>query len=410
MKVLCVMPSYWPAFKFGGPIYSVHYLNKVLAKKGIDISVYTTNVGLEGEVSLNNEVWLDGVKVTYFNFINFFEVLGPTGWQCSPSMSRALKNSMKHFDIVYIISIWNFPILAASHYCRKFNKPYIISPRGALDDYTFAVKAWKKKPYFNLISKRDIINSAGIHFTTEEEFNNWNRLFNIKCKEYIVPNGIILDDYVHFLSKNELKTKYPFLKNKKILLFLGRIHPKKGLDILIDAFHRLINTRKNVHLLIVGNDEENYKNILKKQIMNLGMEYSDLSVGENNVQNTDITFTGMLTGKNKLAAMSGSDIFVLTSYSENFGMAVVESMACGVPVIISNRVGVHKEIKKSNAGIIVEPNAKSIYIGLNKVLDNQAMANKIANNGKTMVMNYYDIQKVADNMIHVFDDILRKAK
>jgi len=149
MKLLCVIPSYWPAFQFGGPIYSVHGLNNALVKKGIDVTVYATNVGLGKKVLLNQEVNVNGVKVTYFTFIKFFEFLGTTGWQFSWCITKALKKNLKKYDIIYIPGIWNYPSVIAGYYCRQYNKPYIIAPKGMLYPYTIKKKDWKNGHIIN---------------------------------------------------------------------------------------------------------------------------------------------------------------------------------------------------------------------------------------------------------------------
>ena len=124
MNILCVIPAYWPAFKFGGPIFSVHGLNKALVKKGANVSVYTSNVGLDDNTPVNEEVDVDGVKVTYFASSKFFDFLGATGWQFSLPLTQALKRNLQSFDIVYIVALWNYPIAAAAYYCRKYGRFY----------------------------------------------------------------------------------------------------------------------------------------------------------------------------------------------------------------------------------------------------------------------------------------------
>lgn len=397
MKLLCVIPSYYPAFQFGGPIYSAHSLNKALVKKGVDVTVYSTSVGLDGKVLVNQEVEVDGVKVTYFAFTKFFEFLGATGWQFSLPMRRALKNNLKAFDIVYIVAIWNCPTAVAVHYCKKYKKPYVISPRGHLYPYTAGKKSWKKLPYYHLIAKRDLKNAAAIHYTTEDEAEKCHSFLGLKNQAIIIPNGIVLSEFNDLPPKESLTNRYPILKDKKVILFLGRINWKKGLDILVKAYAELAKKGNDIHLLIVGNDEEGYGEKVKKWI-------KDYELWDR------VTFTGMLTGKDKLQALVGSDVFVLPSYSENFGMAVVEAMASGLPVAISNKVGIYKEVGKNKAGIVVECNVESLYRGIKSVLDNENLAEELSINGKKLVENYYDIDKVADRMIEVYEKILLRVR
>jgi glycosyltransferase involved in cell wall biosynthesis len=386
MKILCVTPSYYPAFKFGGPIYSVHYLNKALSKKGIDINVYTTNVGLEN-VFLNKEIIIDGVKVNYFEFTKFFEFFNPSGWQFSLPLKNALKNNIKKFDLIYIVSTWNFPVFISSYFSEKYKKPYIISPRGHLYFDVLKKKFWKKLPYYYIFLKR-YLNRAFIHYTTYDEALNCHSFLKLKSKYFVVPNGIELNEFQ--------KIKKLENKDKKIILFLGRINWKKGLDILISAYAKILKERNDLHLLIVGNDEDGYIERVKRWIKNYGII-------------KDVTFTGILTGEEKLKVYSKSDIFVLPSYSENFGMSVIEAMACGIPVIISEKVGLSNEIRKNKAGLVVETNEESLYKGIKTLLDNENLRKECVENANKLVENY-DINKVAEKMIEIYEKIVKYKK
>jgi len=123
-----------------------------------------------------------------------------------------------------------------------------------------------------------------------------------------------------------------------------------------------------------------------------------------------VLFTGMLNGDEKLAAFVDAELFVLPSYSENFGMAVVEALACGTPVVISNKVGICREIELNRAGIVVETDPKSLFIGIKTLLDNEELRREVAKNGRRLVEEYYDIDKVADKMIKTYQEVARIAK
>ena len=123
MRLLFVAPYYWPAFQFGGPVPANHGLVKALARKGVDVTVYTTNVGLDSKVPVNQEVMLDGARVFYFSFARFFERFAESGWQFSVPMSRALCRSVGSFDVLHIAGIWGYPTAVAAHYARKRRVP-----------------------------------------------------------------------------------------------------------------------------------------------------------------------------------------------------------------------------------------------------------------------------------------------
>ena len=389
MNLLCVIPSYWPAFQYGGPIISVHSLNKALVKKGVNVSVYTTNVGLKGRMQANQEVNIDGVKITYFDFLRPFEFVGRTGWQISLTMTKALKENLKKFDVTHIHAVWNYSTGVTAHYCRKVGKPYIITPRGTIYPYTLGNRAWKKLPYFKLIAKRDLQSASAIHYTTEDELEKCHSFLGFQNKAVVVPNGVDLAEFNDLPSREMLKDRYPELSNKKIILFLGRINWKKGLDILVQSFGMLKREKNDLHLLIVGNDENCYESKVRKWIKEEGL-----------IDN--VTFTGLLTGHEKLEAYAGSDVFVLPSYSENFGMSVIEAMACGLPVIISDQVGLYKEVEKAKAGVVISTDATHLAESITSLLNNAGMQEELRKNGGMLVKEKFTWDKISEQMIKTY--------
>ncbi len=407
MKLLTVIPNYWPAFLHGGPVISVHYLNKALVRKGIDVTVYTTNVDLAGKVPPDEEVNIDGVKVTYFTFLNLFEFIAPFGWQFSWRMTQALKEKLKAFDLIYIVTIWSYPTTVAAYYSRLYRKPYVLAPRGMLYPETFSKKAWKKWPYYHLVARKDLEGASAIHYTTEDEAKKTHSFLGLNNPTIIVPNGIELSEFSDLADREQLEVRYPHLKDKKTILFLGRINWKKGLDILVKAYAMLIKDRKDLHLFIVGPDEKGYSEKVKRWIRKYGMNYIDYGLRDKDYgEDVQVTFTGMLTGKEKIEAYAASDIFVLPSYSENFGMSAVEAMACGLPVVISNKVGIYKEIERNKAGIVIDTDAKNLYQGIKLLLEDSELREEIAINGRRLAEEYYNIDKVADKMIEAYQEIL----
>jgi glycosyltransferase involved in cell wall biosynthesis len=411
MKILCVIPSYWPTFAHGGPIFSVHNLNKALAKKGVDLTVYTTNAGLSDKVPLNQEVNIDGVKVTYFSFTKLLEFLGTIGWQFSRPITRALKKNLPTFDLVYIVNIWSYPALAASYYSRLYGLPYIVVPSGMLYPNTLSKKAWKKILYYSLLVKRDLFSASAIHYTAADEAEKTHAFLSLENQPIIVPNGVDLSEFSNLPDQEKLKLRYPHLRGKKIILFLGRIHWIKGIDILLKAYALLAQNRDDLHLLLVGDGDRRYGNKVKKWLKEYGLDFTDSeSDAKSQKENAQVTFSGAMIGRQKLEAYAGSDIFVLSSYSENFGMAVVEAMACSLPVVISNKVGIYKEVEQKKAGIVVDADVNSLYQGMKLLLENPGLKKELASNARKLVQDCYDIEKVADKMIEVYRQTILRSK
>lgn len=386
MKVLHLIPSYLPLEKYGGPIYSTHLLCKYLFKKGVNITVFTTAPNFEKERIIDN------IKVKYFNYYGYEH------YNFSPSLFKSLSKEIKNFEIVHITAIWNFPVFAGAYLSRKFKLPYIISPIGSLDPDVVKSKSYIiKKIYYYLISKKYIEKASLIHYTTKYEKEKTERYFKIKNKGIIIPRGIEIPKFENEHNKYVIFDTHPFLKNKKYILFLSRINWKKGLDILIPAFYEISKEFKDIYLVITGPDNEGYGRNVKRWVKNYGLERK-------------VIFTGPLYGDEKISILKNAEVFVLPSYSENFGMAAVEAMACGTPVVISERVGIYREVMKHDAGIITKISRESVYKGIKILLENKNFSQKISKNAKKLVKEYYDINKVVENMIRIYEKIISSSK
>lgn len=415
MRILCVTPSYWPAFQYGGPIFVNHYLNVALIKSGIDVIVYTTNVGLGRKVPENEEIHVDGVKVIYFSITRVLECLGATGWQYSWRMTDALKKSLRHFDLVNLNAIWNYPSAAAAFLCRVHHVPYVVTAHGALYPYTLSSKRWKKLPYYYLVARQILTGASAVHYTGADEADKCHSRLALRNRAVVVPYVIDLSEFDDILRQDTLSNRFRIPKGRKTVLFLGRINWKKGLDILIKAFALVEKQRDDVHLLIVGNDEGGFERQVKNMISDCGMQYEDqgtkvcgLESRQSNPR-SKITFAGMLTGNEKIAAYTGSDIFVLPSYSENFGVVVVEAMACGIPVIVSDQVGIHREIAESKAGIVTRTDPKQLAEAMVTLLENPEMCRQMGRNGKKLLEEKFAPNKVANRMIETYQSLVGQS-
>ncbi len=292
-----------------------------------------------------------------------------------------------------IFDFYNLPLLLQK-------TPFICSPHGTFMQEAYKMKLFKrvkKDIFLKLLGKRILEKAKLIHLITEEEKRHFLQFFpEFEDKIRVVPNGLILSELEADLTKGDLLKKYPYLKDKKIILFLSRINWIKGHDLLIPAFAKLHSKMKEVHLIIAGKDDgDGYENEVRKLVEEYNL-------------NDSITFAGFVSGIDKLLLLYGSDIFVFPSYSENFGVAVVEAMACGLPVVISDKVGISNEIKANNAGIIVQTNIESIYEGIKRLLKDENLRKTISKNGKRLVMEYYNIEKVTDKIIEMYEEALKK--
>ncbi len=376
----------------GGPIQSVHLLNKFLAKQGVEITVYTTNVGLKDDKNLllGEKVEIDGVKVFYFPYYGYIH------YTFSPSLFLALVKNIRKFDLIHITGVWNFPVCAAAFWARFYKKPYIISPRGSLMKNPLAKKgSFKKKIYLWFFSKRDLRKAIAIHFTTEAEKEDYLKAGLPLKKAIIIPNSFDMAEFEKQIAEIFFRNKFNISDDKKIILFLGRLNWIKGLDTLISAFAEVIKKESKAVLILAGPDDEGYKKNIQLLITNYQLQ-------------NNVIFTGILLNNDKIAAFRESDVFVLPSYSENFGMAAVEAMICGLPVVITRGVGISGEVEKADAGLVVEKDVNQVAEAILKILNNPELAKKMGENGRRLVEQEFSSEKVAESFLKEYNEILKE--
>ncbi|MGF7046296.1 glycosyltransferase involved in cell wall biosynthesis [Paenibacillus sp. DS2015] len=388
MRILHVIANV--ATRYGGPTQALMGMAKSLVVTGSEVTIYTTNQDGNGvlDVPLEIPIMKDGVEIRYF------PIQSPRFFGTSIPMARELKQELKRgkYDIVHIHSLYLFHGAVVAHYCRKYGIPYIVSPHGSLDPYIHK-RHRKRKAFIELLFENKNLNHASaLHYTTEEE-KVLARPFIKHDRSFVVPNGLYIEEYEGQVVLGSFREKYPEMNNKKIILFFSRLNFKKGLDLLIEAFVKVVAEKDDVHLVITGPDNEGYGQIVKGWIQ--AKELQD-----------HVTFTGMLTGQDKLAVLRESDLFVLPSYSENFGIAVIEAMICGLPVIISNKVNICHDLINHQAGEVVNCDSTELAASILKLLDNPEYASRLVENGMRLVESQFQWSKVGESLNNNYKSIL----
>lgn len=393
MRILHVIPSYIQAYRYGGAVKAAHELCRTLVKKGLEVLVITTDVDWEKrlDIPLGRPVDIEGVKVIYY----------PSGllksFYYSGGLARAVKEHIPNFDITHIHSVYLYPTMVAAYWCRRYKRPYLINPFGALDPSMIALKSkLKKSLYIKFIEAGNINNASVVHVASDYEKDRYMSL-GFRAPAVVVPRGIDLQDYADRGQLHGLRTRYPQLKDKKVVLFLSRIHVKKGLDILASAFKKVYEKDKDVYLVIAGPSEKGYGENVKRL-------FEAARTGDR------VLYTGTLLGDDKLAALYGSDIFVLPSYGENFGISILEAMTCGLPIVTTDCVGLYPDIAEYKSGIVAGCEPDAIADAMSVLLDNGDLRRQMGENGKRLVRDRFTWDTVADRMIRVYEDILKKGQ
>lgn len=292
---------------------------------------------------------------------------GKGPWFQNAAYISWLIQNLSNYDVVVLHGLWNYQgyglvkaIKTLKRADASFTTKFFVMPHGMLDPYFQKAAGRKLKAirnwiYWKLIERKVINQSDGLLFTCEAELLLARQTFsNYKpVKEFVVGLGVDEPPVFEQAMQDAFSAKCPNIKNQPYLLFISRIHEKKGVDLLVEAYNAIrkkstdasfINEKSSISKLVIAGPglETSY-----------GQKILGLVSGSKDIKD-QITFPEMLTGEAKWGAFYGSEVFILPSHQENFGIAVVEALACGKPVLISNQVNIWKEIESSNAGFIEE--------------------------------------------------------
>ena len=313
-----------------------------------------------------------------------------------PKLNEWLQQHHEDYDHFIIDGLWQYHGLAARSVLLKNNRSYYIYTHGMLDPWfkkTYPLKHLKKWLYWPWGEYRVLRDAKQVFFTTDEERLLARESFWLyKSNEKVVPIGTSSDSGDKKTQISGFYTKYPTLNNKKYLLYLSRIHPKKAIDILIKSFAAQQNLLADTELVIAGPDQVGWQAELETLAKNLGVA-------------DKITWTGMLSGDLKWGAYHCADAFILPSHQENFGIVVAEALSCNVPVLISNKVNIWREIQADSAGVV----AGDTLEGCNLLIQQwQQMTDTEKGdfrlNARTCFLKHFEINKAAESLVNALEN------
>lgn len=388
MRILQIIPSI--SLVYGGPSQMVRGLSAALAKQGVDVTILTTNSnGDKGQppldVPLNQAVEEEGYQVRYFACSPFRR------YKFSLDLLNWLKQHASEFDLAHIHALFSPVSTASATMCRFQKLPYILRPLGTLDPADLQKKKQIKKVYTTLLERPNIAGAAAIHFTSQEEANISER-FGVKTKDLVIPLGVTLPEIQaepeQILANLGINLQHP------IILFMSRIEPKKGLNILIPALEKVLAKQINFQFILAGSNPQDpeYEAKIKQQIQ-------QSSIAEKTI------ITGFVTGMVKTALLKVADLFVLPSYYENFGIAVAEAMATGTPVVISKGIYIWEDVEQAEAGWVGDNNIDDIANLIETALQNQPERQRRGANAQNYALQYYSWDAIAQQMIQAYQEV-----
>ena len=363
---------------------------RAVAQLGHQVSIYTTNQDGPGilPVPTDRPVWREGVEVRYF------PIQTPRFWGTSWPLARALRQEIKAVDLVHVHNLYLFHDLMAGYYCRILGVPYLIQPHGSLDPFIYRRHRGRKRVMEYGFQNRTLREASALLFTTAEE-SELAAPFSCGTPGVVVPLGIDLDEFAAMPEPGSFRRRHPEIGDQPIILFFGRINFKKGLDLLARGFGAVARQRRDVHLVIAGPDNDGWGARVRPWLEEAGV------LGHT-------TFTGMLLGPDRLAVLQDAAMFVLPSYSENFGIAVIEAMAARLPVIISDKVNIWREVEAARAGRVIPCDATALAEEILDLLAHPEGAAQMGRQGRTLVEERFQWPRIGRSLAEAYGRIIEE--
>jgi glycosyltransferase involved in cell wall biosynthesis len=382
MKILRIISSVDP--KGGGVIEGVRQLQEPLVRMGHDVDIACCDAP--------DAPWLCASE----EGLNIY-ALGPSrfGYAFTSRLLPWLRKNVANYDAVIVEGIWQYHSFAVWLALAGKSTPYFVFTHGMLDPWfkrNYPLKHLKKCLYWPWAEYRVLRDARSVIFTCEEERLLARESFSkYRCRESVTSYGTAAPP----VNKQELIDSflkaYSELRGKRLFLFLSRIHEKKGCDLLIKAFSQVFRENPDVHLVMAGPDQTGWLGRLKELAVASGI--SD-----------KITWTGMLQGDEKWGAFYASEVFCLPSHQENFGIVVAEALACGKPVLISNKVNIWREVEQSVSGVVGEDTLEGTIESLAKWRDMSFDSKKdMSVNASKCFTEQFHINQAAERLVAILN-------
>jgi len=405
MKILFAVHGYKPAWRIGGPVVSVPALAEALAQRGHEVTVFTTNSNLDEtlDVPTDRLIDVDGVQVRYFRreeplrrWLSRVKYISQSiGMLYCPEMPRELDRIAPCVDLVHTHIPFVYPTWATARAARRHGVPLFYHQRGVLDPQRLRFRALKKRIYLSLVERPILHRATTLLALTEAERLSYAALgVHTPCR--VIPNGIDLPECVTPSHAQEVLVEFGIEAHHIVVLFMGRLHPVKGADRLLEAFVRIAARHPDARLILAGPDEFEIESAFRKHVSDAGLQER-------------VAFPGMVSGTRKTILLERADLFALPSDAEGFSMAILEAMAHRTAVLISK--GCHFErVQEVGAGVVAESTTEAVQAALEPLLTSKARLHAMGEAGRILVSREYTWDSVASRMLDTYEEGLARHR
>lgn len=384
MKILIFTP--YIGSHYGGISKVVKEIAQALSSPQINVDLITTNANNLDKIQVPLNKWIHEKNYR----IRYFSCWCRQDFIISLPLLNWLIQHIADYDIVHTHTVFA-PIVSFIHWlCQVRRIPYIMTPHGMLEPWALSYKAWKKRTYYNLLELPALQKASAIHVIANVE------AYNVKSLGFehlvTVPNGIHRQEFENFPEAEVFYQRFPETRSKTLILFLGRIDPKKGLDLLAPAFATVHAKFPHTHLVVAGPDNIGFLSTAQHYFLQAGCLDA-------------VTFTGMLTGELKYASLAVANLFVAPSYSEGFSMSVLEGMASGLPCVITAGCN-FPEAAMAKAAQVVDINTDGIANALIQCLSCPQQSKAMGDRARDFIFQNYTWEIAAEKLVKLYQAII----
>ena len=408
MKILHVIPSVAPIR--GGPSEVILATVKALRSLGVEAEIVTTNDNGPDLLDVPTGVRLEYQEVPVWFFPRFSPPINfLREFAFSSRLTSWLWQNAARYDLLHIHAIFSYASTLAMVIARHQNIPYVVRPLGLLCQWSLQQSKLRKQIYLTLIERANLNNSCGLHLTAQKEKEEISSL-NLKAPNFIIPHGVpippTISDAPQLLRQklqlpeavaptfwNQIPAGKRTKTDEPIILFMSRLHPKKALDYLIPALGKLVD--QQFTFIIAGSGSPPYETQIDELLVKAGIYPRTRRLG-------------FVQGELKDLLLQGADLFTLTSHSENFGIAVVEALAAGLPVVITPGVPLANVVEREGVGYVTTLDVERIASSIAGALHSPEARKGMGERARQLVAEQYSWDKIALELIAVYEDINRR--